>query len=162
LLAFIRCSLPARSSWLPLHLVDLRHPTALHFSQVVGNKGGNRIGEGTILDMAGEPWRFDLRGYQCAFFSSDGAAVQIGGRAAVNGCSVFAQVDELHALRDDARLAGLGYPAVSNSVLKIDQQAGCNALVSLIHQHGALLQEGPEALKDDIHNGVQQWMTWRD
>ena len=67
------------------------------------------------------------------------AKVEVGRGAAVRRTSVFGEQDELKALRDDPRLAGLNGAPVADRVFEVDEQAWRGSGVGVIDKHAALL-----------------------
>ena len=76
----------------------------------------------------------------------------------VPGHTVRVELDVEHALGDDAAIPRARQARILDVVLQIEEHAGPVALVALVDQHGAALQEIAVPLQRQVDHRIEQWV----
>ena len=145
------CDLPAHAFLdRGLDLVELRETRLLHLAQVTGHQVGDGKRPRTLLQRFLKPGGLQEGRYSSLLLLAGGAAIQVGGRPAVDGTAIFVEPDKLEPLGDRLRLAVPRRSTVADGMAQRDQDPGSVVPVSLINQYRATCQEVPIPLKRQV------------
>ena len=76
--------------------------------------------------------------------------------------AVVIELDVEHPLRDDAPIAGTGDAGVLQGMLDGEEHTGRRAVVALVDEDRAALEQVAVAFQDQVDDGVEQRMAWTD
>ena len=131
-----------------------------HLGEVLGDNLRNGVASGPIFHAGGQPCLgIHITADRCLLRFGGGAIIQIGRIACMSGAAIGKQLYKMDLLGDHSLSTIVQNHTVLNTVFDIEQQTGLVAVVAVIYEHSASLEQIGVSLPRQVNGGLQQRMA---